>query len=161
MICLVASQSYSSIAAIVFFTCIWIPFLQLKRALLRVVGMLSLAYDGDEQASLISGTESSLPVGRFVDLQCCKDGKNNGEMILEESCSICLVEFDEEDLVSKLSKCGHVFHLDCIESWVNRSQFTCPLCRSFLFNVKPSHAKCYTTHGLFSNTPSYFAFSWH
>lgn len=146
-------QSHLSTAAIVFYTCIWIPCLRLKRALLRILGIISLAYDEE------FGTEPSLPVGRFVDLQSCRDRKNE-ELMEESCCSVCLVEFDKEDLVSKLPKCGHVFHFDCIESWVNCNQFTCPLCRSFLLNVKPSHAKC--THGLFSNTPSsYFAFSWH
>ncbi|KAH7546822.1 hypothetical protein FEM48_Zijuj01G0241800 [Ziziphus jujuba var. spinosa] len=45
MICLMVCQSHLSTAAIVFYTCIWIPCLRLKRALLRILGIISLAYD--------------------------------------------------------------------------------------------------------------------
>ncbi|KAJ6369118.1 hypothetical protein OIU78_001481 [Salix suchowensis] len=48
----------------------------------------------------------------------------------DESCSICLVEMEEEDAVSQLSRCMHVFHMDCIDKWIQRDHFTCPLCRT-------------------------------
>lgn len=32
-------------------------------------------------------------------------------------CSVCLGDFDEEDLV-RVTKCRHVFHSECIEEWV-------------------------------------------
>ncbi|KAH8510136.1 hypothetical protein H0E87_007889 [Populus deltoides] len=46
------------------------------------------------------------------------------------SCSICLVELEKEDAVSQLSRCMHVFHMDCIDKWIQRGHFTCPLCRT-------------------------------
>ncbi|KAJ6937999.1 hypothetical protein NC652_012320 [Populus alba x Populus x berolinensis] len=46
------------------------------------------------------------------------------------SCSICLVELEKEDMVSQLSRCMHVFHTDCIDKWIQRDHFTCPLCRT-------------------------------
>lgn len=56
----------------------------------------------------------SLPVGAVND---CPD-----------ICSICLVSYDHPyDIVSVL-KCGHVFHTDCVSSWLNQRD-TCPLCR--------------------------------
>ncbi|KAJ7954642.1 putative Ring finger protein [Quillaja saponaria] len=51
----------------------------------------------------------------------------------EEICSVCLVEFDRENVVNKLSRCGHVFHENCIQRWLDKNHFTCPLCRSFIF----------------------------
>ncbi len=45
----------------------------------------------------------------------------------DESCSICLDEYHGGDRVGILS-CEHIFHKDCIYSWLNR-QKTCPLCR--------------------------------
>ncbi|KAK6919650.1 Zinc finger, RING-type [Dillenia turbinata] len=53
----------------------------------------------------------------------------------EEMCSVCLVDFaleEEDQLVSQLPKCKHVFHSKCITNWVHRNQTTCPLCRSSL-----------------------------
>lgn len=69
----------------------------------------------------------SLPVARYEDL-----GGEDGER--EDICSICLVGYEGEDAVTKLGTCGHVFHLNCIEQWILRNQFSCPLCRSFLFS---------------------------
>nr|GEY52270.1 RING-H2 finger protein ATL18 [Tanacetum cinerariifolium] len=56
---------------------------------------------------------------------------------VDESCSMCLAEFRDEDVVSQLNRCRHVFHAGCIEGWLDRDQFTCPLCRSTLL-CKPS-----------------------
>ena len=44
-----------------------------------------------------------------------------------ESCVICLEEFQSGKLVTKL-KCGHVFCTKCIEQWFSKS-LTCPHCR--------------------------------
>ncbi|KAL0848662.1 hypothetical protein Bca101_021909 [Brassica carinata] len=46
-----------------------------------------------------------------------------------EDCSVCLSEFEEEDEGRVLPKCGHVFHVDCIDTWF-RSRSSCPLCRA-------------------------------
>ena len=45
------------------------------------------------------------------------------------SCTICLYDFNEEDIVSKLPNCMHMFHVDCIKEW-GYYKTTCPTCRS-------------------------------
>ena len=44
-------------------------------------------------------------------------------------CAICMAEFQTGSLVKKLPPCGHVFHCDCIDSWL-RVRKTCPICRA-------------------------------
>ncbi|XP_062225790.1 RING-H2 finger protein ATL5-like [Phragmites australis] len=44
-------------------------------------------------------------------------------------CSVCLGEFQDDDLVRLLPKCGHAFHVPCIDTWL-RAHVNCPLCRS-------------------------------
>jgi RING-H2 zinc finger protein RHA1 len=133
MICLLVSQSRLCMASIVFYTCIWIPFLQLKRALVTMMGFLLFSSTSRPVESFCE--PAYLPAARFEDMQRCN---------VEEMCSICLVEFEREDVVSQLSRCRHVFHLHCIERWIERNHFTCPLCRSSLFsNVSStSHSNC-------------------
>ena len=50
----------------------------------------------------------------------------------ENNCSICLEEFKNEDLLKKLN-CNHIFHKDCLGTWINnntnKNNNTCPLCR--------------------------------
>jgi len=50
-----------------------------------------------------------------------------------QSCSICLEAFRHGMLLTGLS-CGHVFHVDCLAQWVQRS-VQCPNCRQ---TVEPS-----------------------
>ncbi|KAI3419918.1 Protein TIC 20 [Psidium guajava] len=44
------------------------------------------------------------------------------------SCSICLGEYKESDVLRLLPECGHFFHMKCVDPWL-RSHATCPICR--------------------------------
>uniref|UniRef100_A0A2P2IYQ3 RING-type domain-containing protein n=1 Tax=Rhizophora mucronata TaxID=61149 RepID=A0A2P2IYQ3_RHIMU len=44
-------------------------------------------------------------------------------------CTVCLTEFSEGDWLRKLG-CGHTFHKDCLDKWLQRFLATCPLCRT-------------------------------
>jgi Ring finger domain len=44
-------------------------------------------------------------------------------------CSVCLGDFEDGDLVRLLPKCGHAFHVPCIDTWL-RAHVNCPVCRS-------------------------------
>tara|TARA_B100000963_G_C22417035_1_gene575927 strand:+ start:172 stop:447 length:276 start_codon:yes stop_codon:yes gene_type:complete len=41
-------------------------------------------------------------------------------------CIICLEEFNENETVS-ITKCGHLYHTQCIYSWFLKKR-TCPIC---------------------------------
>nr|XP_009405146.2 PREDICTED: RING-H2 finger protein ATL52-like [Musa acuminata subsp. malaccensis] len=44
-------------------------------------------------------------------------------------CAVCLSELRDGELVRLLPKCGHAFHLTCVDTWL-RSHVNCPLCRA-------------------------------
>ncbi|KAG0562767.1 hypothetical protein KC19_9G169900 [Ceratodon purpureus] len=44
-------------------------------------------------------------------------------------CAVCLEEFEEGEKGRTLPRCGHGFHLECIDMWLH-SHSTCPLCRT-------------------------------
>ncbi|KAM7261215.1 hypothetical protein ACFE04_026690 [Oxalis oulophora] len=46
----------------------------------------------------------------------------------DAQCSICLGEYQELEVLRIMPKCGHNFHLACIDTWL-RKQSTCPVCR--------------------------------
>ncbi|KAG8391755.1 hypothetical protein BUALT_Bualt01G0220000 [Buddleja alternifolia] len=46
----------------------------------------------------------------------------------DAQCSICLAEYQEKEVLRIMPKCGHSFHLSCIDIWL-RKQSTCPVCR--------------------------------
>ena len=43
-------------------------------------------------------------------------------------CSICLETYKETDKLVQLN-CNHIFHKDCIKTWVSLPSNNCPLCR--------------------------------
>ena len=155
-------ESKLCVATLVFYTCFYFPLLQIKHALYTILGFFlclqqqqpdlersdgSLVIDSWEMCSI------DLPMSRYRELiNTSKDEGVDGDCD-ELSCSVCLVEFEDEDFVSQLSKCGHIFHMVCIEKWVERNQFTCPLCRSSLLSMhgSNSHATCNSTFSCISS----------
>ncbi|GMH02879.1 hypothetical protein Nepgr_004718 [Nepenthes gracilis] len=125
-------QSNPCIATLIFYTCFYFPFRQAKQTLLSIINFLLCAYHHSPEPTTREYLEqiscpADVPTRRFGDLTR-SGGDGRGEC--DELCSVCLVEFGSEDLVSRLSQCGHVFHAGCVERWLERDQFTCPLCRS-------------------------------
>jgi E3 ubiquitin-protein ligase ATL6/9/15/31/42/55 len=55
-------------------------------------------------------------------------------------CSVCLLEFDDDDTLRLLPTCPHAFHPDCIALWLERHP-TCPLCRASVLDEPPAPAQ--------------------
>ncbi|KAL5198176.1 hypothetical protein ABZP36_001688 [Zizania latifolia] len=56
-------------------------------------------------------------------LPCREVGK--GEAL---DCAVCITELAAGEMARVLPRCGHGFHVDCVDMWL-RSHSTCPLCR--------------------------------
>ncbi|KAE9598632.1 hypothetical protein Lal_00028271 [Lupinus albus] len=54
-------------------------------------------------------------------------GDNKVEQELE--CVICLSAFEDGEMGKCLPKCGHGFHVECIDMWLS-SHSNCPICRA-------------------------------
>lgn len=52
-----------------------------------------------------------------------------GKAALE--CAVCLNEFEDDETLRLLPKCSHVFHPECVGSWL-AAHSTCPVCRANL-----------------------------
>eukprot|EP00250_Pteridium_aquilinum_P011963 c2041_g1_i2 orf=361-1278(-) len=48
-------------------------------------------------------------------------------------CTICLGDYKEKEILRILPRCGHAFHIACIDMWL-RQHHTCPVCRISLQN---------------------------
>ena len=46
----------------------------------------------------------------------------------QDGCAVCLSAFVEKEEIKVIPRCGHVFHPNCIDSWL-LSHGSCPLCR--------------------------------
>lgn len=80
--------------------------------------------DLEQAEQRISGLEpvlvAAIPTMRF--------NREASSSIEDAQCSICLGEYQEKDVLRIMPKCGHNFHLCCIDTWL-RKHSTCPVCR--------------------------------
>jgi hypothetical protein len=53
----------------------------------------------------------------------------SSEIEPEDTCAICLDNLNSGNKLAKLCGCGHIFHLKCIETTLNKCGEICPLCR--------------------------------
>ena len=42
-------------------------------------------------------------------------------------CSICLADYKDTDVLCLLPDCGHLFHVKCVDPWLQQHA-TCPVC---------------------------------
>lgn len=74
-----------------------------------------------------------------------KDGK-------VAECPICLTEFVEGDEMRVLPQCGHVFHVNCVDTWLGKHS-SCPSCRQFLGIAAGKCENCSTEISRGSHAP--------
>ncbi|XAR74014.1 hypothetical protein NMG60_11008165 [Bertholletia excelsa] len=102
-----------------------IPYFQIKQVLHQNVRcFLTFQASENDIASAHEGIRGAdlFHVAKYVELNC------SSGVAAAETCSTCLVEFEREDDVSQLPKCGHVFHSGCFQNWLDSDRFNCPLC---------------------------------
>ncbi|XP_077248599.1 RING-H2 finger protein ATL39-like [Tasmannia lanceolata] len=59
----------------------------------------------------------------------------------DAQCSICLGEYQDKEILRMMPKCGHIFHVTCIDVWLQK-QSTCPVCRLSLHDsVEAKHLR--------------------
>ncbi|XP_030451080.1 putative RING-H2 finger protein ATL71 [Syzygium oleosum] len=58
-----------------------------------------------------------------------KGDSGSGSDSTRSSCSICLRNYKDSDVLRLLPECHHVFHRKCVDQWLQMHP-TCPVCRS-------------------------------
>ncbi|OIT20248.1 putative e3 ubiquitin-protein ligase hip1 [Nicotiana attenuata] len=59
------------------------------------------------------------------------------EELEQETCAICLCEYEDEDTIGKL-QCGHEFHVGCVNKWLQHKK-SCPFCRAQVLAARDSY----------------------
>lgn len=57
------------------------------------------------------------------------------------TCSICIDDFNEESNI-RIIKCKHIFHKDCIDPWLLKESYKCPVCRDDTLPHEHNTEKC-------------------
>ena len=46
----------------------------------------------------------------------------------DDMCSICMDNYTDDDSIFQTT-CSHIFHLTCLDRWIQTGAISCPLCR--------------------------------
>nr|XP_017222294.1 PREDICTED: probable E3 ubiquitin-protein ligase XERICO [Daucus carota subsp. sativus] len=98
----------------------------LLRSVLQVVGADTYSPDQEEDIHTEEPSSTRLCTTKYASLTSQKNTS------MEECCCVCLSKFKQDEDVSELCYCQHLFHKVCLEKWFDNQHSTCPLCRSVL-----------------------------
>ncbi|CAN4120505.1 unnamed protein product [Withania somnifera] len=76
-----------------------------------------------ENRGLDESVIRSIPVFKY------KKKREENASVLPCECAVCLNEFQENDKLRVIPNCAHIFHIDCIDVWLQNNA-NCPLCRN-------------------------------
>lgn len=117
---------------LLFCSCILVLLFRTKQELVRMlVSFINNVFHPDHLRDMAYRLD--LPVIKFGDLQ-----ERRGQRSFDPFCFICLTEYEKDDVVTQLSRCGHVYHTECVGKLMNDCEFTCPFCKSTIFKAMPS-----------------------
>lgn len=72
---------------------------------------------------IVGGLNQSI-INSYPKMVFCRESYN-GDTV----CSICLCEYEEEEMLRLMPECRHCFHSRCIDAWL-RLHASCPICRT-------------------------------
>ncbi|KAM7268704.1 hypothetical protein ACFE04_010870 [Oxalis oulophora] len=91
--------------------------------------------DDDDDNTLPAGLDEydlrSLPRLRYAEVK----GSDWGNQVAN-SCSICLEDYMDDDMLCLLPRCDHYFHMKCVKIWLEKTA-SCPICRCRPVNMSP------------------------
>ncbi|TVU37873.1 hypothetical protein EJB05_11215, partial [Eragrostis curvula] len=69
-------------------------------------------------------------------------------------CAVCITELAAGETARVLPRCGHAFHVDCVDMWL-KSHSTCPLCRCPAVDEPPAAPPAVTTPEADPESPNF------
>lgn len=78
-----------------------------------------------ENRGLDESVIRSIPIFQFKNIE----NEDPEKGIRFSECAVCLNEFHEQEKLRMIPNCGHLFHIDCIDVWL-QTNANCPLCRT-------------------------------
>lgn len=78
--------------------------------------------------NLVVGLDQAV-INSYPRFQFSKDSVSGGSNSNNTTCSICLCEYKDLEMLRMMPECRHYFHLCCIDAWLKLNG-SCPVCRN-------------------------------
>ncbi|GLT84622.1 hypothetical protein SLE2022_028430 [Rubroshorea leprosula] len=91
--------------------------------------IIFVAEDDDEE-NVVIGLDQAV-INSYPKFQFSKDQTAAGSTGSNgnPTCSICLCEYRDLEMLRMMPECGHYFHVSCIDAWLKLNG-SCPVCRN-------------------------------
>ncbi|XWS61422.1 hypothetical protein CRYUN_Cryun07bG0124600 [Craigia yunnanensis] len=87
---------------------------------------------------MVQSVKNQLPVTQYS----CFINRRSGACDADDpTCIVCMNCIERSHEVRELSSCSHVFHRDCLDSWIDHGNITCPLCKSKLLPAQGNNSR--------------------
>jgi hypothetical protein len=63
-----------------------------------------------------------------IKLYSSADNEREGEVEDIPRCSICIADIENNQIIREITKCKHIFHVECADKWFE-NKIKCPNCR--------------------------------
>jgi hypothetical protein len=89
--------------------------------------------------SVRQGSDTFYTYEQLVTLEDVKVGLNTNDLVrnskvsLNKTSFLCSICQDNSEVIIRILKCNHYFHITCIDKWLSNNK-TCPVCRYNLEN---------------------------
>ncbi|XP_062184142.1 E3 ubiquitin-protein ligase ATL41-like [Phragmites australis] len=94
-----------------------------RRRLLRSLAIAGAGDDSRDGGGAAASSPRGLDPAVLRALPVVAAGAGDGD------CAVCLADLEPGQKARALSRCGHRFHVECIDTWFHANS-TCPLCRA-------------------------------
>ena len=89
--------------------------------------IIFVAEDEDNE-NIVVGLEQAV-INSYPKFQFSKEAAATGSTNVNTTCSICLCEYRDLEMLRMMPECRHYFHVSCIDAWLKLNG-SCPICRN-------------------------------
>ncbi|KAK8711318.1 hypothetical protein V6N13_146602 [Hibiscus sabdariffa] len=84
--------------------------------------------EDEDSENIVVGLDQGV-INSYPKFQFSKDSAGVGSSNLNTTCSICLCEYKDSEMLRMMPECKHCFHAFCIDAWLKLNG-SCPVCRN-------------------------------
>ncbi|XVF80144.1 hypothetical protein PTKIN_Ptkin15bG0046900 [Pterospermum kingtungense] len=84
--------------------------------------------EDEDNDNVVVGLDQAV-INSYPKFQFSKEAAAVGSSDVNTTCSICLCEYRDLEMLRMMPECRHYFHVSCIDAWLKLNG-SCPICRN-------------------------------
>ncbi|GMI73628.1 Arabidopsis Toxicos en Levadura 68 [Hibiscus trionum] len=84
--------------------------------------------EDEDDGNVVVGLDQAV-INSYPKFQFNKDAVAAGSTNADTTCSICLCEYRDLEMLRMMPECRHCFHVSCLDAWLKLNG-SCPICRN-------------------------------